>query len=106
MVKNINTCFVTLAIMLAFTANSIAETTGKKTMWKVVDQSLTDLLNSGWKLIGQNSERVATSPGASGYRTYDERSFVYTLYKNGKYITCFVIEPRPDDGYSHCRLIN
>lgn len=109
--KKITSIFpIFLLIIFSITLNNekvVAEPTlSNRTMWKPVDSSLSDLLNSGWKLINQSSNRVATSPGASGYKPYDEENFTYTLYKNGKYITCFIGNPNPDNAYSRCRLIN
>jgi hypothetical protein len=81
--------------------------TTKYNPWKVVDSSLADLLNSGWRLVGQSSHRTATSTTAGGVGAIDDTTYVYTLTKNGKYVTCLLTNPKADIGvYSGCRLIN
>lgn len=65
---------------------------GKRTMWRPVESSLTDLLNSGWKLVSFSSDRAATATGG-GIGAIDEQTFSYILYKDGKYITCFITNP-------------
>jgi hypothetical protein len=80
--------------------------TTKLSPWKVVDSSLADLLNSGWHLVGQSSHRAATST-TGGVGAIDDTTYVYTLTKNGKYVTCLLTNPKADIGvYSGCRLIN
>jgi hypothetical protein len=112
---------VFLLLILLIFANSIKcdasnamiqATRSNKTTWDIVNSSLSDLLNTGWKLIAQSSDRAATPPvpgnaiSGSGTPGFDEQSFVYTLYREGKYITCTVRNPNPGNSYSRCRLIN
>jgi hypothetical protein len=76
------------------------------TQWEKVEVSLGELLSSGWQLLGTSSNRVAYqnsfSPGG-----FDETTFVYSLTKNGKYITCYLSNPKPPIAQTAgCRKIN
>jgi hypothetical protein len=76
------------------------------TKWEKVDASLSELLNSGWGLLGISSSRVAyrNSIGPGGL---DEENFTFALVKNGKYIVCSVGSPQPPIAQSAgCRRIN
>jgi hypothetical protein len=78
----------------------------KLTSWNVVNSSLTDLLNSGWKIVGTSSHRVATVTGR-GIGAIDEETYVYTVSKDGKYINCSFTDPVANKGaYTACRLLN
>jgi hypothetical protein len=76
------------------------------TKWEKVESSLSELLNSGWVLLGVSSSRVAyrNSIGPGGL---DEENFTFSLVKNGKYIVCSVGSPQPPIAQSAgCRRIN
>jgi hypothetical protein len=107
------TLLVSLNFIKCDTSNAVTQATrSNKTTWDIVNSSLSDLLNNGWKLIAQSSDRAATPPvpgnsvSGSGTPAFDEQSFVYTLYKEGKYVTCTIRNPSPGNSYSRCRLIN
>jgi hypothetical protein len=76
------------------------------TKWEVVDSSLSDLLNDGWKLVNHSysDARTSSSPGVTGVI---ERTYTYLLIKNDKYITCHLPNPFPGRrNVSGCRSIN
>jgi hypothetical protein len=87
-----------------------------KTSWGVVNQSLTELLDDGWKLINQSANRVAipqssvrdsTGVGTITNSGYDEEMFTFMLSKNGKYVICLISNPSVVQGtYSSCRSLN
>jgi hypothetical protein len=76
-----------------------------KTTWRVVDKGMDELLNSGWKMMNHGSNRVKTSGYGQNY-PYDQETYTFTLYKDGKFILCLIPEPRPDNSYSYCRQLN
>jgi hypothetical protein len=91
--------------------NDIALTSNlQRTTWKVLDDSMTDLLDDGWKIIAQSSYRVVL--GYSFYTGYsearqDDNSYDYTLQKSNKYVTCFLRNPNIEKGTSSgCRALN
>jgi hypothetical protein len=95
-------CLIVFSFSLFFqnTAYSIP------TQWEKVEVSLGELLSNGWQLLGTSSNRVAYqnsfSPGG-----FDETTFVYSLTKNGKYITCYLSNPKPPIAQTAgCRKIN
>jgi hypothetical protein len=100
---------ILLSILLLMTANTSLSQTSKsdrQTVWQLVDNSLDELLDDGWKLLDQSITRSVTNPapGISGVNT---TMFSYTLGKNGKHITCIVIDPRSSEiVYSRCFRIN
>jgi hypothetical protein len=77
----------------------------KPTRWDPVNMTLTELLNSGWQVSAHGTSRAATSssPGVNGY---DETQFTFLLIKSGKYIICFINDPRPSAAISSCRRLN
>lgn len=76
------------------------------TDWRVVDASMTQLLNSGWQISGYSSNRAAVG-GAGSANNYDTSDFTYLLIKNGRYITCILENPRsPMAKVSVCRSLN
>jgi hypothetical protein len=78
----------------------------KLSSWVVVNSSLSDLLNAGWKIIAQSSHRVATVT-TNGVGAIDQATYIYTISKGNKYITCYIMNPVPNKGgYSACRSIN
>lgn len=118
----LNICSVTLllfSIFISFNANqAIAQSVSlrsnqyaqnsnfQKTSWKVTNDSLTDLLDDGWKIISSNTYRMALAT-TNGVGAFDDTTFVYTLSKQSKYITCFLHDPTVREGASSgCRFIN
>jgi hypothetical protein len=74
------------------------------TTWANVDSSMAQLLNSGWKIVSQAVYRVVViAPNNNA----DDTTFTYTLYKDGKYITCLLDDPKPPiANKSGCRRLN
>jgi hypothetical protein len=118
----LNICSIILlfaSIFFSFSANqAVAQSTAahsnqyaqssnfQKTSWKVINDSMTDLLDDGWKIISSNSYRMALAT-TGGVGAFDETSFVYTLNKQNKYVTCFLTDPKAREGASSgCRLLN
>jgi hypothetical protein len=102
--------FVLVAIsLISFNRQVLSEgenPNSSRTQWQVVVPSLTNFLDDGWKLVGQSSYRAAT-PRNGGVMEINELAFVYTLFKNGKYVTCIVNHPKPESPtYSSCRSLN
>jgi hypothetical protein len=100
--KKILGCVIVLLLNLTFqnTAHSIP------TKWEKVNSSLSELLDSGWTLLGITSNRVAyrnsVSPGG-----LDEENFIFSLTKNGKYILCSIGNPQPPVAQvAGCRRLN
>jgi hypothetical protein len=87
-------------------SSSAQNPNSQKTKWEVVNRSLTDLLNDGWRLVNQSSDRAAIAT-AGGVGAFDEQTHHFLLLKNGKYITCIISNPRVIEGaYSKCRALN
>jgi hypothetical protein len=85
------------------TANS---SNSVKTTWNVVNKSLANLLDEGWKPINQSADRAAIAT-TRGEGAFDEQTYGFLLVKNGKYITCFITNPKVISGaYSQCRALN
>jgi hypothetical protein len=118
----LNICSIALllvSIFISFNASqAVAQSAGlqsnqyaqnsnyQKTSWKVISDSFTDLLDDGWKIISSNSYRMALAT-TGGVGSFDDTTFVYTLGKQGKYVTCFLHDPTVKDGASSgCRLLN
>jgi hypothetical protein len=105
MKKNTVFCTCIVSIIWIMTCSiTIAGTPTNKTTWRVVNQSLSELLESGWKIVSHSSHRVVIAPYTNG--ASDEETYSYILQKNGKYINCLIRDPRPDNSYSACRQLN
>jgi hypothetical protein len=107
MFRKIHFCFIGSVItsILIFSNASIAQTPNRKlTTWSAVDKSMTELLDSGWKIISHSIHRVVIAPYTNG--ASDEETFSYILHKNGKYIDCLIKDPRLSSSYSGCRQLN
>jgi hypothetical protein len=106
-----NNVFFCAALVAGFLfANNIhvqaQDRTRQRTTWKIVELSLTDLLNDGWRPINQSGDRAAIST-SGGVGAFDIQTHQYLLVKNGKYITCVIANPRAIEGaYSQCRSLN
>jgi hypothetical protein len=57
------------------------------TKWEDAKISMTDLLNSGWRLTAHGTNRVAANSNAGN--SFDQESLTFVLTKNDKYIVCF-----------------
>jgi hypothetical protein len=95
---------LTIALISILTSQNIAYSI--PTRWEKIDVSLSDLLDSGWQLLGVSSNRVAyrnsISPGG-----LDEETYTFSLVKNGKYIVCAMTNPySPIATSAACRKIN
>jgi hypothetical protein len=110
---NTNPCIlsaISLSFLIAFTCSNTvnAQSTARShvTTWKIVNSSLSTLLNDGWKLVNISGTDVATAPSAN-VGAIRSVSFVYVLSKDGKYVTCIINDPDAIGlNYSRCRLIN
>jgi hypothetical protein len=100
---------ILLLALIAFVCNPVnAQSSARShvTTWRIVDSSLSTLLNDGWKLVNISGTDVATAPYAN-VRAIRSVSFIYVLSKDGKYVTCIVNDPDAiGTNYSRCRLIN
>jgi hypothetical protein len=98
---------LTIIIFLTISKYTTAQDSGSvRTVWKIIDSSLADLLNDGWKLVNQSSDRAAIATGG-GIGAFDEQTFTFVLSKNGKYVMCAITNPSVRDGvYSRCRSLN
>jgi hypothetical protein len=106
-------CVIDSLLVLCFLLNpinSVAQPAKnyKQTVWRNVDSSLSELLNSGWQLSGQSSSRTSTPPVlGSPTPRINEVMHTFTLAKSGKYIICILLEPRvQEETYSACRSFN
>jgi hypothetical protein len=100
------TLLVSCLILLNCDPSSAENPNSQKTKWEVVNRSLTDLLNDGWRLVNQSSDRAAIAT-AGGVGAFDVQTHHFLLLKNGKYITCIISNPRVVEGaYSKCRALN
>lgn len=76
------------------------------TEWGKVDVSLSQLLNSGWQIIGHSSNRAAVG-NAGAANNYDNSNYTYVLTKNGRYVTCIIVNPSPPIAQVNaCRSLN
>ena len=92
------------AFMLTLTLQSKAQSVPTK--WERIDISFSELLDSGWQLIGTATNRVAyrNSIGPGGL---DEETYAFSLTKNGKYILCEMSNPsHPIARNAGCRRLN
>jgi hypothetical protein len=66
------------------------------TRWAPIEQSMTTLLNEGWRI---NSHTNAQEAGQFN-------SFSFVLSKESKVVICLVDNPQPNKAISRCRALN
>jgi hypothetical protein len=75
------------------------------TKWGEAGMSMSDLIDSGWQLIGHGTNRVAANSNAGN--GFDVRTFSFLLVKGNKYIMCAVENPLPPiANAASCRRLN
>jgi hypothetical protein len=78
--------FIAFSIILVMTSPKPAHS--EPTKWEDAKTSMSNLLDSGWQIIGHSFNRVAASNTAIG-SGFDEKSFTFILTNGRKYILCF-----------------
>lgn len=71
----------------------------RTTDWVPLSQSMTELLNEGWKIVGFNDYQ--TEMFSDNFTSY---SFI--LSNGNKYAICFLVSPAMNDAKSKCRALN
>jgi hypothetical protein len=94
-------CFTCFTCFTCVSANAGPTT---RTPWKVVDNSMGELLDSGWKIVSHSGFSLVVSPGTLNASIRETLSYI--LHKDGKYINCFINNPYPDRSASACRQLN
>lgn len=96
-----STTFFILILSLIFQGSAHSA----PTKWARVEDSMSDLLNSGWQLMGVSSNRAAYT-STFGPGGFDEITYVFSLTKGGRYIVCFMPNPDVPIAKTGCRSIN
>jgi len=99
--------FLTVALILSLFVGGKAEarkqepvdTYERATDWVPLSQSMTELLNQGWKIVGFNDYQ--TEMFSDNFTSY---SFI--LSSGSKYAICFLASPAMNDAKSKCRALN
>jgi hypothetical protein len=96
-----------LVSTLLFILLSTKDIGAAPTKWEDVTSSLSELLDSGWKVVSHGSNRVLQSSGVSYRNDTDEEMISFLLIKDEKYILCRIINPKtPIATRASCRKIN
>lgn len=75
------------------------------TKWGEAGMSMSDLIDSGWQVVGHGTNRVAANSNAGN--SFDVRTFSFLLIKGKKYIMCAVENPLPPmANAASCRKLN
>ncbi len=75
------------------------------TKWEKIDVSMSELLNSGWRISGHSSSRTAFNNGTID--RFDEITYTFLLTKNNDYVFCNTVNPsQPKANLAACRKIN
>ena len=98
-------------ILFAFIFTSLSVWTNQKsaysipTKWGEAGMSMSDLIDTGWKVVGHGTNRVAAN--SSTGNSFDVRTFSFLLVKGNKYIMCAVENPLPPvANAASCRKLN
>jgi heptaprenylglyceryl phosphate synthase len=95
-----------LIVLILNSSDSAFALRYRATDWKDTDTSMTELLNSGWKIINHGSNRGTVSD-QFGNKRFDEETYTFILNKEDKYILCYMINPRtPQAEFAACRSLN
>lgn len=71
----------------------------RATDWVPLSQSMTELLNTGWKLISHTNYRTEM------YNPNTE-SFSFILTNGDRYVLCMIDDPVMNNSTSKCRALN
>lgn len=71
----------------------------RATEWAPVAQSMTELLDAGWKIVAFNNYQTEMFE-------QNENSFSFILQNGSKYIICMLDNPSINDTNSKCRALN
>jgi hypothetical protein len=88
--------------LLLFTFQNTAHS--KLTKWEDAGLSLSELLDSGWQLMGHGTNRVAANSNSGN--GFDVQTFSFLLTKNGKHIICILADPGQPSTEAKCRRLN
>jgi hypothetical protein len=94
------------ASIILFALSHAKNTNAAPTKWEDVTSSMSELLDSGWKVISHGSNRAMLSGGLAA-NDFDEEMLSFLLIKDEKYILCRMINPKPPVATrASCRKIN
>jgi hypothetical protein len=94
---------------------------GYATEWKDTTESMSALINGGWKIVSSSSSHAIANPsftvrnvnaastGLIVDGTYGPQNvylYNYLLFKDGKYVSCYIRDNQGATTYSFCRHIN
>jgi hypothetical protein len=113
---------VCLALIIFSSYESFAKETpnNKKTEWSIVNKSLGELLNEGWRITNHGTSRSASNTTSfvsasngqgrnnwTNESSFDNETFTFVLSRDNKYIICLINNPSLAEGtYSRCRSLN
>jgi hypothetical protein len=100
-----NITVISCSIFVAFSMFFTGKAYSVPTKWEIIDNSLSELLDNGWQLVGIASNRAAyrNSFGPGGV---DDKEYIISITKNRKYVICVVPNPTPPVAPAGCRRIN
>jgi hypothetical protein len=99
--KNRTALILTIMMLITFQDTAYAI----PTKWEAVQLSMSELINSGWRISAHGTNRVAANSNAGN--GFDESQFSFLLTKNGDYIICIADNPKPPvANNAGCRKLN
>jgi hypothetical protein len=97
-----------LVLIVSFSnyQNSALALRYRETNWTDTDMGMTDLINSGWKVIDHDTSTSSTHDSNGAWVRYTE-TYTFMLNKENKYIFCYLTNPKPPQAKeSGCRGLN
>jgi hypothetical protein len=98
---------IVLSLLSVLTFQKSACSNEESTQWEDVKMSMTELLNNGWQITNQGSNRAFSDYSfTSGRFRNDIKEFTFLLTKSSNHIICLVENPNPGNAKSRCRKLN
>jgi hypothetical protein len=93
--------------MSSLTFQNPAYSSDESTQWEDAKMSMTELLNNGWQLTNQGSNRAFSDYSLTAGRFRNDITVLtFLLTKGNNYIICLIENPTPGNGKSKCRKLN
>jgi hypothetical protein len=100
-----NTIVISYSIFIAFSMFFAGKAHSVPTKWEMVNNSLSELLDNGWQLVGIASNRAAYRD-SFGPGSIDDKEYIISITKNRKYMICVIPNPTPPIAPAGCRRLN
>jgi len=96
---------VLASLVVGLLYGTVASAQDARTQWTPIAQSMTVLLNEGWRIISHGNSKAVTESYATQANSLTEL-YSFVLAKESKMVICLIYDPQPNNAISRCRALN